>query len=286
MNQQKHLGQYFTPPAIAGAMSELVKPLLPPNPFVVDLACGEGILLSKVLEQGMAVPDRIWGLDIDSQMKAIWEENEILSDCHLLAQDGLSFELDTVGLEPQGVDLAIGNPPFNRAQNLVTNPDVLKDFQLGRRSLAPAEESLLEIGQLGFEFEEQGSTFLVRIFDQVQTVVSQPVEALFLEKFIQVTRPGGYIVIILPEGLLSNEGSQDVRDFMIEQTDVLAIIGLPRRVFDNDAKTSILLLRRKQKPRDRQQELVFLATASKGVRQGDSTELNQIVHHFHHNAVA
>jgi type I restriction enzyme M protein len=281
MNQQKHLGQYFTPPAIAGVMVELVKPFLPLSPLVMDLSCGEGILLSKVLEQGVTTPDRVWGLDIDPQMQAIWAENDVLGDSHLLVQDGLAFELDTVGLDSPGVDLAIGNPPFNRAQNLITDPDVLKNFQLGRRPLAPAQESLVEIGQLGFEFADQGSTFLVRIFDQVQTVVSQPVEALFLEKFVQITRPGGYIVIILPEGLLSNEGSQDVRTFMAEQTDVRAIIGLPRRVFDNDAKTSIVLLRRKHRPGDPQLEKVFLATISRAVRDGKAADLKKAIDFFH-----
>ena len=139
---------------------------------------------------------------------------------------------------------------------------------------------MLEVGQLGFDFEGQGSTIVVRIFDRVETVVSQPIEVLFLEKFVQVTRPGGYIVIILPEGLLSNEGSQDVRDFMAEQTEVLAIIGLPRRVFDNDAKTNILLLRKKQKPGQVQQEPVFLATVSKALRQGDTAELWEVIRRF------
>jgi len=280
MNRQKLFRQYFTPPAIARAMVELVKPHLPPNPLVADLACGEGILLSTVLEQRVTTPDRVWGGDIDPQMKAVWDELSALQGCHLFIQDGLSFDPKAMGLENCGVDLAIGNPPFNRAQDLITDPEILKHFDLGRRPLTPAEESLLEVRQLGFDFEGHGSPILVRVFNRVETVVSQPIEAIFLEKFVQVTRLGGYIIIILPEGLLSNEGSQDVRDFMVEQTDVLAIIGLPRRVFDNDAKTNILLLRKKQEPGQPQQESVFLATVSKVIRQGDTAELEEVVRCF------
>ena len=228
----------------------------------------------------MTTPDRVWGGDIDPQMKAVWDEIGALQGCHLFIQDGLSFDPKAMGLENCGIDLAIGNPPFNRAQDLVTDPDILKQFNLGRRPLTPTEESLLEVRQLGFDFEGQGSTISVRVFDRVQTVVSQPIEALFLEKFVQVTRPGGYVVIILPEGLLSNEGSQDVRDFLVEQADVLAIIGLPRRVFDNDAKTNILLLRKKREPKRPQQEQAFLASVSKAIRQGDTAEFEEVIRRF------
>ena len=280
MNRQKQFRQYFTPPAIAKAMVDLVKPYLPPTPLVADLACGEGMLLSTVLEQGITAPDRVWGLDIDPQMKGLWDEMDALRDCHLLTQDGLTFDPKVVGSDDQAVDLAIGNPPFNRAQDLVADSETLIRFKLGRRPLTPTEESLLEVGQLGFDFEGQGSTILVHVFDQVETVVSQPIEALFLEKFVQVTRPGGCIVIILPEGLLSNEGSQDVRDFLVEQTDVLAIIGLPRRVFENNAKTNILMLRKKQEPGQLQQEPVFLGTVSRAILQGDTAELSEVIRRF------
>ena len=280
MNRQKQLGQYFTPPAIAQAMVELVRPYLPPNPLVADLACGEGILLSTVLEQGVATSDRAWGVDIDPQMQELWDAMDTLRGCHLLTQDGLTLDPKVVGLGDHAVDLAIGNPPFNRAQDLVTDPQVLERFQLGRRPLTPTEESLLEVRQLGFDFEGQGSTISVRVFDRAETVASQPIEALFLEKFVQVTRPGGYVVIILPEGVLSNRGSQDVRDFMVEETDILAIISLPRRVFENNAKTNILMLRKKQEPGQPQREPVFLATVSKAICQGDTAELEEVIRRF------
>lgn len=280
MSRQKQFRQYFTPPPIAQAMVDLVKPYLPPSPLVVDLACGEGILLSTVLAQNVTTPDRVWGLDIDPRMQAIWSEIQGLRGCRLFIQDGLTFDPQVIGLDYEAVDLAIGNPPFNRAQGLVTDPQVLKLFNLGRTVLTPSEEHLQKVGQFAFDLESWGPPIPIGVFNQLAMVASQPIEALFLEKFIQVTRPGGYIAIILPEGLLSNKGSQDVRDLMVEQTDVLAIIGLPRRVFDNDAKTSILLLRKKEEPKRPQQEPVFLGIVSKAVRQGDTSELSEVIRRF------
>lgn len=280
MNRQKLFRQYFTPQAVARAMVELARPYLPPDPIVADLSCGEGALLCAVLERGIARPDRVYGFDIDPAMQAIWEGTEGLQGCHLQIQDGLAFEPRAMGLDGQGIDLLIGNPPFNRAQDRVTDPETLKRFRLGRRPLKPAEEASVQVGQMGFEFREGTVQYVVRVYDHLETVVSQPIEALFVEKSIQVARPGGTVVIILPDGLLSNEGSQDVRDFVVGQTDALAVIGLPRRLFDNDAKTSILLLRKKLQPGLPQHEQVFLASVSKAVRDGNPGELDEVVQRF------
>jgi predicted RNA methylase len=279
MNRQKRYQQYFTPPPVAGAMVEWVRPYLPLAPLVLDVACGEGILLRTVLEQELTAPDQVWGVDLDPHIKEAWHQDKLLGGCHLMVGDGLALDLKAAGLDPGGVDLAIGNPPFNRARDLVSDPEVLKLFKIGRRPLTPVEESRLEAGQLALDFPGE-EPILVRVFDHVETVVSQPIEALFVEMFIQVTRPGGYIILVLPEGLLSNEGSQDVRDLIVEETDVLAIVGLPRRIFDNDAKTSIVVMRKKRVPGRPQQEPVFLASVSEALRQGDAKELDALIQRF------
>jgi hypothetical protein len=281
MNHKQRLGQFFTPPKVAQAIVELVQPYLPPDPTVADLSCGEGILLSMVLQQGLTKPELVWGVDIDPKMQAVWKGIDSLKGSHLLIQDGLTFELSQIGTHHPGIDLGIGNPPYNRSQNLVVEPKILDKFQLGRKRLAPSKETLLSVNQLGFDFENPLAPVYVRIFDRLETVVSQPIEVLFLEKFIQVTKSGGLIALILPEGLFSNEGSQDVRDFLVDQVDILAIIGLPRRIFNNDAKTDILLLRKKCEPKDPQNPPVFLATVSESLRRGDIDELLEAIQIFH-----
>jgi SAM-dependent methyltransferase len=281
MNLQQRLGQFFTPPKVAQAIVELVQPYLPPDPTVADLSCGEGILLSMVLQQGLTKPERVWGLDIDPKMLAVWKGIDSLKGCHLRIQDGLTFELSQIGTHHPGIDLGIGNPPYNRSQNLIVEPKILDKFQLGRKRLTPSKETVLNVNQLGFDFENPLAPVYVRIFDRLETVVSQPIEVLFLEKFIQVAKSGGLIALILPEGLFSNEGSQDVRDFLVDQVDILAIIGLPRRIFNNDAKTDILLLRKKPKPKYPQNPPDFLASVSETLRRGDNSELIEAIRVYH-----
>ena len=81
----------------------------------------------------------------------------------------------------------------------------------------------------------------------LKRLVRFPIEVLFLERFIQLVRPGGHVAIILPDGIFANTSTQPLRNWILEQGQVQAIIGLPRQVFAHtgvNAKTSILFFRK------------------------------------------
>ena len=88
---------------------------------------------------------------------------------------------------------------------------------------------------------------------------SQIIEVLFLERFIQLARPGGKVAIILPEGIFANSNLRYVREWLVEHFIILAVIGLPRDTFKGTgtmAKTAILYL---EKRRPSQNHKVVLA---------------------------
>jgi len=103
--------------------------------------------------------------------------------------------------------------------------------------------------------------------DQVQKLKNFPIEILFLNRFIQLTKPGGWIAIIIPDGILTNSNSHFVREFVAERTRVEAIISLPRETFKQagtNAKTSIMFLRKlKENEKPSQNYPVFLASVEK-----------------------
>jgi type I restriction enzyme M protein len=93
---------------------------------------------------------------------------------------------------------------------------------------------------------------------------SIPIEALFIERFIQLCKDGGWISIIIPDGILSNSNMHYLREFIAENTKVEAIVSLPRDAFKHvgtSAKTSILFLK-KQRMIDHNYP-VFLAELNK-----------------------
>lgn len=102
---------------------------------------------------------------------------------------------------------------------------------------------------------------------ETEKLKSFPIEILFVERFIQLVKPGGWIAAIIPDGILSNSNAHYVRDFIAGKTKVEAIVSLPRETFKQagtSAKTSILFLRKlneiEKPPLDHP---VFLATAEK-----------------------
>jgi hypothetical protein len=106
-------------------------------------------------------------------------------------------------------DLVIGNPPFSGRRALEARPEVLQSYELG-------------VGRS-----------------------RQRLEILFLELFVRLTKPGGRIAIILPEGLLGNAPLRYVREWLLRQGQVELVLGLPRHSFANtSAKTAVLVVRK------------------------------------------
>ncbi|MBG9942316.1 N-6 DNA methylase [Brevibacillus formosus] len=74
-----------------------------------------------------------------------------------------------------------------------------------------------------------------------------PLEFLFLKKYIEVCKENGFIAIILPNGLLTNDTHKHLRDWILSKVSVKKIISLPFKAFPEvNAKTEILILEKKK----------------------------------------
>ena len=73
-----------------------------------------------------------------------------------------------------------------------------------------------------------------------------PSEVCFLLRALALARPGGYVALVLPSGVLANERLRAVRASLVERCTVLAVIALPRDTFRSagtSAACSVVLLR-------------------------------------------
>jgi type I restriction enzyme M protein len=166
------------------------------------------------------------GLDHDEPAAWSGRTNLVLHGLrgsHLHQLDAL--DLSRFPYELGSFDIVAGNPSFG---DKITDPSILAQFELG-------------LGSKGNSLAQQMS------------------HVLFVEAFVKLAKPGGRIVILLPDGTLANTGEQRVRDYLVEHVVIEAVIGLPRRVFRNDAKSNILLMWRKQSRCEYQDKPVFLA---------------------------
>jgi type I restriction enzyme M protein len=105
-------------------------------------------------------------------------------------------------------DVAVGNPPFSSQKNKREASSIPSQYTLRKER--------------------------------------QAVEILFLERFFDLTKEGGYIRVVLPINIFSNTDLEYVRAFILDRAEVEAIISLPRNLFhDTPAKTAILFARKK-----------------------------------------
>jgi len=238
--ETKQLRQFWTPPTIADFMFELVN--FDPLWKVIDPACGEGVFLLKAVQRGCIA---IAGIDIDphaiEQAKLLLKSH--LSKVRLYCQDGLKVINDENAFWRGDYDLVIGNPPFAATGYRVRNPQILERFELGKVTVN--EETLSISGQRKlFELK----------LERQRLKTSQAIEVLFLERFVQLCKQGGKVCIILPEGIFSNSSLSRVREWLVKNFTIQAVIGLPRdtfKVVGTTAKTVILYLE-KRRPEENQ----------------------------------
>ncbi len=222
-NRKNH-NQYFTPEFAVEKALSLVTFKGIKN--IIDPAVGDGIFLKVASKKWRS--SILFGVDIDASiiqnLKKINLPNyKYFMGDSLLKETWGKTEIKKI-ISNGGFDLVVGNPPFSSWFNRIESPKILSDYRLARRN-----------GKL---------------------MRSQSIEILFIEIFVKLAREEGYIVIVLPDGILSNPQYRYIREFILTETIVKHIINLPRNIFkDTSAKTSILILEKK-----RTNDLKYLAT--------------------------
>jgi type I restriction enzyme M protein len=114
-------------------------------------------------------------------------------------------------------DIILTNPPFG-SKIPIDDPHILAQFELST-----------------FEMENGARR------------ASMPPEQLFIERCLQLLKPGGRLAIVLPDSILSNPGLAFIRRWILKRARIIASIDLPQVTFEpyTGTQTSVLLLQKK-----------------------------------------
>ncbi|MHB8868394.1 MAG: N-6 DNA methylase [Thermoleophilia bacterium] len=129
------------------------------------------------------------------------------------------------------VDSIVTNPPFG-ANILIDDEEILGQYELAAVWDQAAD------GTCAIRMDRHGNPVLQK---------SQPPEILFIERCIQLLRPGtGRMAMVIPNGILNNPGLAYVRRWILENAQVVAVVDMHRDLFQpkNDTQTSMVLMRR------------------------------------------
>lgn len=129
-------------------------------------------------------------------------------------------------------DLVVTNPPFG-TNIKIDAPEVLRQYDLAA----------------AWDYSEETNTWTQRTNANGDVVLqtSQPPEILFIERCIQFLKPGtGVMAMVIPNGILNNVSLAYVRQWILDHTQVIAVVDMQRDLFQprNDTQTSMVILRR------------------------------------------
>lgn len=111
--------------------------------------------------------------------------------------------------------------------------------------------------------------------------------ALFIDRNLQLLKPGGRLLIVVPDGILCNYTDAYIREYIMGTKDeesgaflggkavVRAVVSLPTETFSiagTGAKTSFLYLQKKRHPADRQGAIFMAVAEHVGYRKKGKTE--------------
>lgn len=177
-------------------------------------------------------------------------------------------------LQPCSFDLICTNPPFG-------TPKFKKGQEKAKKAYEADMETILERFRSdlseregrggGFNFEPcmhglamGGKPNSKGIWQGVKPTSIDPA-VLFLDRCLQLLKPGGRLLIILPDGVLCNSGDKYVREYIMGKKDeetgqfhggkaiVKAVLSLPSDTFrlsGTGAKTSVLYLQKRHSRED------------------------------------
>ena len=276
-------GEFFTPRNIMDMAVKMIN--LKPDEKVCDTSCGTGgflvMAMNHVIEQlkvdveeDLGKPESQWtdherntvrekikriaasnfyGFDINPDLVKATKMNMVMNNDgsgniyrndsllppHEWAPDlkiqlAVALKIDANSIKNANTieffDVIVTNPPFG-SKIPVKDSHILEQFQIG---YIWRNEQYDTSGQTGWAISSDFQS-------------SAPPEQLFIERCLQFLKPGGRLAIVLPDSILGNPGLGYIRQWLLEQTRIIASVDLHEDAFQpgNGTQTSVLILQKK-----------------------------------------
>lgn len=251
-------GQYFTPRPIVKFSTDVLP--ITNESLVLDTSCGSGgfllYALNKVRSQATGyypnyktdikqngkhykhwhdfAENNLYGIEINEQISRAAKMNMIIHDdghTNVITADGLLNENEIQkltknrGFRYNRFNFIITNPPFGSTIKS-TEKNYLKEYSFGQK-----EPDWLDVKAKATPTPRE----------------NQSTEILFIEQCYKFLEEGGYLAIVLPDGILTNSSLQYVRDGIEDMFRIVAVVSMPQTAFTATGagvKSSVLFLKK------------------------------------------
>ncbi len=250
-----NFGQYFTPRPIVRFIVDSLP--IDENHRVLDTSCGSGGFLLHALDKVRKAARNfynikdgeqeslecytqwhdfaqfnLYGIEINEQIARTAKMNMIVHDdghTNVVTSDGLlspehlRAKTNNDGFRENSFDYILTNPPFGSTVKQ-TEKAYLHQYKLATK----------EVDWLNPNSKASGRP-------------SQSTEVLFIEQAENYLTDGGYLAIVIPDGILTNSSMQYVRDYISDTFRIVAVISMPQTAFAANGagvKSSVLFLKK------------------------------------------
>jgi len=222
-------GEFYTPPQVANLLVRIIKPQ--EGMAVYDPTCGSGgfLIQSKqyVEERGQNAQDiPLYGQEINGVTWSICKMNMILHgipDAYIENEDTIAIPKFVDNGYIRHFDRVIANPPFSQNYSR-TNMQYPERFKYG---FTPD--------------------------------TGKKADLMFLQHMVSSLKENGVMATIMPHGVLFRGGQEKViREGIIKDNIIEAIIGLPAKLFYNTGIPACVVVINKNKPPHLKDKILFI----------------------------
>ena len=269
-------GQYFTPRYVINMAVKMLDPKS--DEYIIDPAAGSGgFLISSMYwvkdrhlrgqEESMKdyAKEYIWGIDFAEEI------SKTSRALMLIAGDGRSHMFKLNSLDPrewQGEDALLLEARSQLQKRLLPLESTADNGENKKTFHYMNFDVLLTNPPFAGEIKDQG---LLRqyFFGKKKGKLINKIERhiLFIERTLDMIRPGGRMAIVLPQGVLNNTNMEYVREYLFDKARILAVVGLHGNTFKphTGTKTSVIFLQKWSKEiREPQKDYpIFMAVSKK-----------------------
>lgn len=256
-------GQYFTPRYVIDMCVKMLNPQ--PHEYIIDTAagsCGFPVhtifhvwqqmnpnntpyftIEEKTPEQEEYVRSKVFALDFDE--KAV----RVGRTLNLIAGDGETNVLQINSLDYERWDADFYDnrdwrkqygKGFENMEKLKANPKngykhFMFDVLMANPPFAGEIKNSRLIQKYDLGFKPNGKSI-----DKISR------DILFIERNLDMIKPGGRIAIVLPQGRFNNSSDKEIRNYVAEHCRILGVVGLHGNTFKphTGTKTSVLFLQK------------------------------------------
>ena len=261
--QKGQKGQYFTPRPVVKMAVKMLNPQ--DGEKVIDPACGSCGFLIHTIRHVQKLYDwnrdqlykyaneHLYAVDFDDRLK------KVAKVMMIIAGDGKAnvFGVNSLDVrEWQNSEAAKRIGEFAKATKdgnfdvVLTNPPFAGKIT-GKTQLAAYDlYELAQSGELKQDEDEEEGEGNEKESEQKRNnkrkVGGMKRDILFLERCIDVLKPGGRMAIVLPQGNLNNIGTRRLRSWIADRARLLAVVGLHVNTFRpfTGTKTSVIFLQK------------------------------------------